>query len=248
MKRKLNTVIVDDEQNGLENISFLLQQFCPEVELVGSASNIEEAEAKITQLKPDLLFLDIQIGTRTIFELLNNLDTFQFEIIFVTAHETYAVEAFRYAAIDYLLKPISIKQLKEAVERVSYNVDTRNFKQHFTQYFEQVNDGLQQKIALSTNDGYFFTQISEIVYCEAQGSYTTVYLKDESKLMVSKNLKFFESVLTEHRFYRVHNSFLVNLNLVNQFARNGLLVLYNGAEVPVSRSRKDNVLKALQLL
>jgi len=244
---KINALIIDDEQNGIENLSILLKQYCPTVDVIGVANDLLQAKRLIEQTKPHLLFLDIQIGSNTIFEVLPEINLKNLEIVFVTAHHDYALKAFQFAAIDYLLKPIDIQKLIQAVKRVEGNLKSRNFSLHFNEFSQALTKGNPIKIALPTGDGFTFLQISNIVFCEAKGSYTEVHLQSGSKKLVSKNLKYFEKILDKHSFVRVHNSFLVNIMFVVEYVKKdgGFLILESNIQVPVSRSRKDEVLSIL---
>ena len=216
----LKTVIVDDEINGRETLSLLIKQHCPMLEIVGLASNLKEAKNLITTKKPSLVFLDIKIGTQTIFELLNKFSTIDFEIIFITAYENYAIKAIRFMAIDYLLKPVDVSQLVEAVDRAAANFKKRKGQLNF----EALMNNLQQKdsslhrIALATSDSYELVRVEEILYCVAEGSYTRFLLVNEGERFVSRHLKYYEQLLSDYDFFRPHQSCLINLKHIKKYS------------------------------
>ncbi|MEO0471498.1 MAG: LytTR family DNA-binding domain-containing protein, partial [Bacteroidota bacterium] len=201
-------------------------------------------------LKPDLVFLDIQIGSQTIFELLHKLDSLNFEIIFVSAYEHFALKAFQFMASDYLLKPIDIPKLQAAVEKASTNVNNRSIHTHLQQMMLNLQSIHQEqhKIALATLDGYELVYVRSIIYCLADGSYTHVHFNDGSKLTVSRNLKHYERMLSEYGFMRVHQSALINLRLIRKVVRasGGSLVMEDGHHVPISKSKRMELEEAIK--
>lgn len=255
MKRKVQSIIVDDEANSRENISFLLEEFCPLIQVIGEAGNIRVAEELIMEKRPELVFLDIQLGSDTAFKLLENLSEISFEIIFITAHNHYAIKAFEFMAIDYLLKPIEIPQLIRAVSNAAERIDDRSSKLSLDQLILQVNDfnRSRHKIALATSRGFEMVYINDIMYCLANGSYTKFHFKSTEPLLVSKNLKYYENILEVYGFARSHNSALVNLRYVKTIerAQGGALIMEDDQIVPVSKSvRQDleNRIKKIQRL
>lgn len=236
--------------HSIKNLTMLVKDFCPTVELVGKASTIEETEKLIKELEPDLVFLDIEIGTRTTFELLNKLEEIKFEIIFITAFEDYAIHAFKYMAIDYLLKPIDIKELIASIERTRKRLKQRNFSEHYKNYIEATiqPDSTPKKIALPTSTGYQFLEINAIICCKANGSYCEVFLEDGSTMMVSRNLKYHEKLLNEHQFFRAHHSSLINLNKVKGLNRSdgGYLEMNNGDQIYYAKAKKDQLISLLK--
>ncbi len=251
MPTKMKTILVDDEINSRETLALLLGQYCSEVEVVGTASNLNEAEALLEALKPSLVFLDIQIGTQTIFELLNRLPSIDFEIIFISAYENYAIKAIRFMAIDYLLKPINIQQLTEAVQRAYARGQQRNSQVQLEALMGnlQQRDGSQHRIALATADSYELVQVDEVLYCLAEGSYTRFILKNGEELFVSRHLKYYEQLLNEYNFYRSHQSCLLNLQHIKRVLRSdgGMVEMTDGKQLPISRNRKTNLINALRI-
>lgn len=244
----INVVIADDEARSVENLALLLQDFCPSVNLMGKASTIEDTERLIGELKPDLVFLDIQMGSRTIFELLNKLQEINFEIIFITAFENYAIQAFKYMAIDYLLKPVDIKELIASIERAKKNLKKRNFAAHYKNYISTTEREFKpQKISLPTSTGYRFLEIDSIICCIANGSYSEVIMEDGTKMMVSKNLKYHEDLLKDFQFFRVHKSSLINLRKVKSLNRTdgGFIEMNNGDQIYYSKYKRNQLIELL---
>lgn len=248
---KINALIVDDEENGRTILRKLLAEFCPRVRVLGEAANVESGIALIEETQPDLVFLDVKMPFGTGFDLLEQIGEVDFDVIFTTAHDDYAIRAIRYAAIDYLLKPIDIDELVSAVQRTIEKQQSEQPAagqiQHFLQLLQQ-QDQPPEKLALPTGDGLIFVKVADIVRCEADGAYTKVILKDGNHLLISKNLKGIESLFQAHPFFRVHHSHLVHLAFVKKYIRGkgGQVEMEDGSTVDVSVRRKDAFLKALQ--
>ena len=252
MIQKISSLIVDDEANSQENINILLEQFCPNIEVVGIASNIRTAEQQIMELQPQLVFLDIQLGSDTSFTLLKNLPQINFEIIFITAHDHYAVKAFEFMAVDYLLKPIEIAQLIRAVANAADRVSSKSIHLSLEQMMMHVEDfnRSRHKIALATVKGYEMVYISDIMYCLADGSYTHFYFREHEPLIVSKNLKFYENLLDGYGFVRSHNTVLVNLQYIKTIERiqGGALVMEDGKQLAVSKVKRQELERRIKEL
>lgn len=250
MNAKVNSIIVDDEISGIESLQLVLNALCPEVTVLGTAQTMDEAKKLILNLDLDLVFLDVQIGTQTIFQLLNDLETIDFEIIFVSAHD-HALKAIKFMAIDYLLKPINTELLKQAVDRAIFNKKNRNFYDHAKELLNSINktSNHQPKIAVPTKDGYEFVATSEILYCSAQRSYTIIHLKDNSQIVASQNLKHYEDLLMNEQFVRIHNSHLINLPYIKNISRSdgGFVKMIDNQILPISKARKEKLLLELKL-
>ncbi len=247
---KIRSIIVDDERQGVESLSHILEATCPEVTLIGTAQTLAGAEQLLRAQQPDLVFLDVQLGTQTVFQLLDRLDDISFEIIFVSAHD-HAITAIKFMAIDYLLKPIDIKALREAVNRAVYNRKNRNFYQHAQELLTSLQTGTpaDAKIAVPTQDGYEFVFTQNILYCTADRSYTILHLQDGYQLLASQILKHYEELLEESRFIRIHNSHLVNSRHIKSISRSGggYVVMNDNQQLPISKSRKEQLLTMLKL-
>ncbi len=230
----LRAIIIDDKIINADTLGLLLKQYCPMVTIIAIATEIEEACLLICQHRPNLIFLDIELYDGTGFDLLRRFKDIFFETIFTTAYDHYAVQAFREQAVDYLLKPINIILLQEAVGKAEKQV---RLKQQASS-----PPGLMtsNRISLPSQDGYIFIDIKDIVRCEASGSYTTFHLANGSKVMVSVRLKVCSSWLSPGLFSRIHHSHIVNINFVNKYikGKGGYVVLADGTEVEVSTSRK----------
>ena len=243
----LRVVIVEDEVHSREALKSLLTEFCEGVEIVGMASDVETAVASIKQTTPDLLFLDVELQTGTGFDVLDQLDEVNFEIVFTTAFEQYAVKAIKLSSLDYLLKPIDIEELQRAVEKARVKKDEDVQKQKLETLMSNLGTSGNKKICLATSDGIEFINIHDIVYCEANGSYTNFYLTNGTTILVSKNLKEYETILTDQKFMRVHNSYLINLAEVKKFVKSegGYILMKSNAQISISPKKRDEFLERM---
>ncbi|MCF6130269.1 LytTR family DNA-binding domain-containing protein [Flavobacterium sp. AS60] len=248
----LKAIIVEDEKHSRETLKNLLEEFCVDVKVIETAANVDEAVTKIAALHPDVVFLDIELQTGTGFDVLSQLRDINFEVIFTTAFEQYAIKAVKFSSLDYLLKPIDLEELQKSIEKAKKKKNQDVYKKQL----ETLMLNLKQqhpklnKICLSTADGFEFINTADILYCKAEGSYTTFILNNNSKLLVSKHLKEYESLLLEQQFMRVHNSFLINLNEVKKFVKSdgGYIIMNNNDVVSISRSKKDEFLELMNNL
>jgi two-component system LytT family response regulator len=245
----LKAILIDDEKNNLINLEQLLKAYCPMVEVVATAMNAAEGKSLLLQHHPDLVFLDIQMPEKNGFELLRELHQYDFEVIFVTAFDQYAIQAVRFAAVDYLLKPLNIEELQAAVARALAN--SRDKKKNLQ--LENLIQLLQEKkeehrIALTTMKETRFIRTSEILRCESSNNYTIFFLASGEKLTASRPIFEYEELLKEYGFIRCHQSHLVNRKYVKSWVKEdgGYLLLDNGHQVPVSRNKKEVVSWALK--
>ena len=243
MNDTLTAVIVDDEVHGIEFLRYSLEKYCPNVTLVKTFTAPLEALQEIPALKPDILFVDVEMPRMNGFELVERLQNKGIKTIFVTAYNEYALKAFRVAAVDYLLKPIDSDELKDAVKKV---LDTRESPENGIQellQFMKAQQGLK-KVSISTDKGVYFIEPEEIIYCASDGSYCELYLIDGSKLVSSKAIGEFEKLLSDKGFFRIHHSYLINVHHLRKFTKNdgGFVEMINGAELAVSRRKKDEFL------
>lgn len=245
----LKAIIVDDEQWGRENLANLISQYCPNILIIGKAKSAKEARELITQLNPDLLFLDIQMPNETGFDLLDSLSEKNFAIIFVTAHNQFAIKAIKASAIDYLLKPISIRELKEAAkkadilltERLQNQAILTNYKESLQNLISNIRnpDEEPQKISLQIGNDLKIIEVKDLSYLEADDNYTKLFI-NEDFIIVSKTLKYFESLLDKSKFFRVHKSYLININYVVEIIKddnNHYVALQNGTKILIARRR-----------
>ena len=243
----IKSIIVDDELHCLESLSLLLDEFCPEVQLLDQCSSAKKGLEAIEKFKPDLVFLDIEMPVMNGFELLEQLSAISFAIIFTTSYDQYAIKAIRFSALDYLLKPIDPKELVMAVKKIQ---EERHLPlaEQFQMLLKQIkgkNNDIN-KIAVPTAEGFELISAEQILYCEANDNYTHFFLKNKSKIIACRILKEIETQVQDFPFFvRVHHSYLVNLNEVTRYIRGegGHLIMSDGSSVNVSRSRKEALLK-----
>lgn len=239
---KITSLIVDDEANSQENIEIILRKFCPQILISGTASTLSEAEKMIKKHKPQLVFLDIQLGAENAFTLLKRMHPVNFEIIFITAYNDHAVKAFDVMAVDYLLKPIDFEPLVKAVEKAEVRIKNKEIRYSMDEVIQQVKNinRSKHKIGLATAAGYEMVYITNIAYCLANGSYTDFFFTSGEKLTVSKNLKYYENILVDYGFLRSHNTSLVNLAYVRRIDRTdgGGLLMEDGELLPVSKLKR----------
>lgn len=244
----INALIVDDEPYSCESLAVLLSRYCPEVTIVGSCHNGIEALSVIQKQSPNLVFLDVEMPKMNGFEMLEQLPSINFDLIFTTSYDQYALKAFRFSAIDYLLKPIDREELQKAVHKLVQRTQIPTTQQ-LEILFQKMNRGssVVSKIALPTMEGLQMVTIDSIISCDSDSNYTIIRMKNKEKLVVSRTLKDVEELLEDHAFARVHHSYLVNLNEVVKYVKGegGYLVMSDGATIDVSRSKKEGLLKRL---
>jgi two-component system LytT family response regulator len=249
----LNAIIVDDEPNNLDSITLLLEKNCPNVHVAGVALNAESARKLITKVNPSLVFLDIQMPNENGFQLLQSLPAISFEVIFVTAYDQYGIQAIKLSALDYLLKPVNIDDLKQAVSKAEQRQHTRQQQMLLQNLLQHVHDGKNkqpQKLGLPTAKETKLVNIPDIIRCESSNSYTTFYLSDKEKVMVSRPIKEYEELLNGYGFIRVHQSHLVNKEYIQSMLKTegNSLLLKDGSLIPVSKQKKEHLVKELNLL
>lgn len=245
--KQIRAVIIDDEVNNSNYLKGLLESHLPHVHLAGTAASVNEGIELITREQPDLVFLDIELHTSTGFDLLSRIDPIKFSVIFTTAHERYALKAIKFAALDFLLKPIDAEELVAAVGKAVKQQSENSFGKGIEVFLENLkrNDD-HKKIAVYTTNGIIVLELKNMVYCQADGPYTNIHTTT-GKVMSSKHLKEYETMLSDYHFFRVHKSYLVNLNHIVQFVRadGGSLVMSNGHKVDVSDKKKAELLNHL---
>ncbi|HYO23028.1 MAG TPA: LytTR family DNA-binding domain-containing protein [Flavisolibacter sp.] len=249
----ISAVIIDDEQNNIDNLFHLLASHCPEVAVIATATNVDEGIKVIRQYGPELVFLDIQMSDKTGFDLLKAFTHYNFEVIFITAYDQYGIQAIKFSAIDYLLKPVNTGELKEAVQKVF--LKTREKKQNrqlenLLSLLQQNQQRQEHRIALPTSGETRFVKTEQIVRCESSNAYTTFYFSDGEKLLVSKPIFEYDELLNDYGFIRCHQSHLVNKRYIKSWKKEdgGYLLLYDLTQVPVSRQKKEQVLNAITKL
>jgi two-component system LytT family response regulator len=245
----INAILIDDESTGLETLQLALEKYCPEVNIKGLYQTPQQGLEGIRKVKPDLVFLDVQMPQMSGFDVLQEASPITFEVIFVSAFGQYAIKAIKFSALDYLLKPIDIDELIHAVRKVKGKL---NNKSNLFQYQSVLNNikmnaGKIEKLAVPTTDGIDFFNTQNIIYCKADGSYTIIMLKDNQRVMVCKNLIDFENLLSESGFCRVHHSYLINLSHVQKYIKGdgGYVILTDNHHADISRRKKEEFLALL---
>ena len=244
----IKAIIVDDEPKAKAVLEEKLRQFCPQVEVVGGALDADRAYQLIVHHKPDLVFLDVTMPGESGFDLLRRFNTVDFEVIFVTGYDNYALDAIRFCAIGYVLKPIQNKELMEAVDNAQKRIEGKNANQRYLYFMQHLlNPGNHQnRIGIPFLEGLEFVSTNEIIRCEGLQKYPRVYLVDGRNLVSSYNLGEFEKLLAAYGFFAPHKSHLVNLSFVKRYTKDGNLVMTDGSSVPVARRRKPDFLEQLK--
>ena len=246
----INAIIIDDERHSCDALKMLLDKCCSQqVQLTAICYSGEEGIKTIKELKPQLVFLDIEMPFMNGFQMLEQLPVINFEIIFTTSYDQYAITAFKFSALDYLLKPVDREELNKAVQKVSKKISPP-VAQQLEILLQKINQPAItiQRIALPTMQGLEFVPVDSIISCSSNNNYTEFFLADKKRVLVSRTLKEVEDMLADHSFLRVHNSHVVNLNAIIRYVKGegGYLVMTDGSNVDVSRSRKELLLQKLQ--
>lgn len=248
---KIKTIVVDDEPRGLSSLKKLLEFNCPELEITASCSSADEAKEKIEKLRPQLVFLDIAMPEKTGFDLLNELGKIDFEIIFVTAHNDFVLQAFRFSAVDYLLKPVEDNLLAEAVKRAVKKIEEKSAGGNLETLIYNLKNsegGQKLKMCIPSLKGFQVVKLSEIIYCEASSNYTNFHFTGRPLICASKPIHEYETLLDDAGFIRIHKSFLINVEHVKEYQRGegGHIVLSNGDVVEVSRRKKEQLIAKMK--
>jgi two-component system LytT family response regulator len=245
----IRTVLIDDEIDSIKVLQRLLDAYCPEVMVVGKADGVETALHAIQTTRPDLVILDIEMTHGNAFDLLNQLQPIEFQVIFVTAFDNYAIRAFKYSAVDYLLKPVDIDELRGAVDRVTRKVQGKSFVDQMETLLYNVETFqlTQQKMAVPTLTGLVFIPIKDIMRFEAKGSYTSIYLTNGEEIIATRNIKEYEDLLPDAIFCRVHNSHIINLHKIQKYhkGRGGYIIMEDGSNIEVASRRREEFLRRL---
>ncbi|CAM1357676.1 MULTISPECIES: LytR/AlgR family response regulator transcription factor [Tenacibaculum] len=247
---KLTAILIDDISSALEMLQNDLELKHPEIEIIGTAKSVVEASKLLRKKQPDILFLDIMLGDGTGFDILEIHPNLTSKVIFVTASDEYAIKAFKFAAIDYVLKPYSTDDLTNAIEKAKLQIIPN--KEQLTVLQESISHPNQRpkKISLHSSDKIIVVNLDDIMHCKSDNNYTEFYMADHQKILVGKTLKYFSDILKEYGFIRVHQSHLINLQYVKEFIKSdgGYIVLQNNKTVPVSVRKRTEVIEALQKL
>lgn len=243
----IKAIIIDDEKNSREVIAEILKECFDEIKIVAQTGDVKSSIKEIKNHKPNLLFLDIDLPDGTGFDILKNVEYSNIKVIFITAHQEYAIEAIKFSAFDYILKPFNSGELIKTVQRVLDEQTAKNNTLRFEAILSNFGNSLPElkKIVLKTSDRIYLVNVKDIIRCEAENNYTNFHLSNGNKIMVSKTIKTYETLLAEHEFLRVHQSHLVNLNYIQHFDKpdGGLLVLSDNSTIPVSHQKKVQLLE-----
>jgi two-component system LytT family response regulator len=242
----LKAIIIDDEPDCVKLLSLQLKMYCPQIQVLRECTDSEEGLRMIKELNPDIVFLDIEMPVMNGFQLLEKIGSIQFSLVFVTAYDQFAVKAFRYSALDYLLKPIDGKDLKAAVEKAQLRQWPQ--PQQLSLLKNQLQDNqtvLPNKIALPYQNGVTFTEIKQVIYCESDNNYTRIHTTDGNVYTVAKTLGDIQEILEERNFVRIHRQFLINLDHITKYVRGegNYVIMSNSKTIPVARNQKDKLVE-----
>ncbi|MBK7763471.1 MAG: response regulator transcription factor [Bacteroidetes bacterium] len=249
----MRVIIVDDEITSSQVLEELIKHYLPQLEVIAICNKPSDAVSKISVLKPDIVFMDIELPGMSGFDILEKIPNINFEVIFTTAHTKYGIKAIQFSAIDYLLKPINVEELKIAIQRVEEHRAFSNPLEKIKNLFENVQLMKQNhpfnRVAFPTSDGLKFIHLDHILRCMASNNYTYIFLTNNDKILISKSLKDIENILPESGFCRIHNSHLVNLKYISKFIKGDVntLVMNDNTELEVSRRKKEELVKILNL-
>jgi len=252
MNDVIHSIIIDDEQKDRENLRMLLDAYCPKVKVIGEANDRSSILNILSIMRPDLVFMDIQLGAISVFDVLNELDAIDFKIVFVTAYDKYAIQGYQYDAIDYLLKPLDPKRLVKVVDKTFKLKDRLKSKESVIGDFKELYARVMEtpKISITDTKGVHRVKTKDILYCVSDGNYTTFRMLNETEIVVSKNLKHFESKLKEYNFLRIHKSYLVNIDHIDFLIKEqgGSVIMKNGKSLPISRNCKKALYEKMNIL
>jgi len=253
---RITALLIDDDANLRNGMRSLLKRYAPEIMIIGEADNVKSGIEAMENLQPQVVFLDIQLGDGTGFDILEDIAQKRGKstshIVFITAHEQYAVKAFRFSALDFLLKPVDPEELEKVIVKIK-NVLTKNDNYaHIDLLLENIRKKVDnfKRIALSTSNGIHLFEISDIIRCESEDNYTKFYIKNNKPILISKTLKEYEEMLTEHGFERIHQSHLINLSYLKSYIKKdgGYVVMADNSNLPISQRKKERLQEVLKNL
>lgn len=244
---KIRAIIIEDEPEAKYMLQALIEKYCPEVQIIGEASNLKKGVALIEQLLPDLVFLDIEMPGERGIHLFQYFDKIDFEVIFTTAYDQYAINAIRLSALDYLLKPIGLEELQTAIKQFKKKQNNKQLYKSLYQQLSNQSTVIPKRIALPSKNSFLFLDIDEIMYCQADGSYTTFITDEGKKHVVAKPMKDYADLLQDLGFVRVHRSAIINLKYVEELIRTRpqSVVMRNGTQITIAQSRKEYLMNKL---
>ncbi len=244
----IRVILVDDELTAIKSLKWEIEHFCSDIEVVDCFTDPIEAISAINYIKPDCVFLDIEMPEMDGFQLLNELKYKDFDLIITTAYDSYALKAFKESAIDYLLKPVDSDDLIKAVSKIKVNKNQNVLGRELQGVLQNLSlENTTHKIAIPLAGKTLFVYPDDIIYCKSDGNYTTIYFKDSTKEMLSKKIKEVEHIINNSSFFRVHNSYVVNTNYIKEYIKSDgqYLILENGVSIPIARSKKNALLNIL---
>jgi len=252
----ITAILVDDDSNLREGMKALLSRYAPEIKILGEAENVSDAVSVIDGLNPQVVFLDIQLADGTGFDILEKLTEkngkIASQVVFITAHEQYAIKAFRFSALDFLLKPVDPEELQKVIEKIKNTIKKDDTFSHIDLLLENIRKKVDnfKRIALSTSDGIHLFEVSDIIRCESTDNYTTFHIRNSKPILISKTLKEYEELLAEHGFERVHQSHLINLNYLKSYIKKdgGYVIMSDNSNLPVSQRKKDRLQELIKNL
>ncbi|WP_339836566.1 LytTR family DNA-binding domain-containing protein [uncultured Flavobacterium sp.] len=252
----IKAILIDDDQNLREGMKGLLERFAPNIEIIGEADSVATGFEAMDTLKPQVVFLDIQLNDGTGFDILEQLaaknGNIKSNIVFITAHEQYAIKAFRFSALDFLLKPVDPDELQKVIVKIESVLEKTNDYAHIDLLLENIRKKVDnfKRIALSTSDGIHLFDVSDIIRCENEDNYTKFYIKNSKPVMISKTLKEYEELLTEHGFERIHQSHLINLNYLKSYIKKdgGYVIMADESHLPISQRKRERLQEILKTI
>lgn len=244
----IRTILIDDENNALEVLEILLKKYCPNVEILEKCNGGKAGIDAIEKHQPDLVFLDIEMPHINGFDVLTATKNYKYKVIFTTAYNQFAIKAFKFSAIDYLLKPIDFEELKEAVNKISASENHTTFEENLQKLMSQLQKPKEKRIALPVNNSLQFFDFDEIIRIESESNYSHIFLIDKRKITLTKTLKEVEEKFLGQDFFRVHQSHLINLNHIDKIYKgeNAYLVMKDETQISISRHRKDEFLDLIK--
>lgn len=251
----ITALLIDDDSNLRNGMKSLLARYAPEIRIIGEADSVETGVKIVLQNQPQVVFLDIHLGDGSGFDLLeevNQRGKLNSQIVFITAHEQYAIKAFRFSALDFLLKPVDPEELQKVIEKLQHVIDKNDSVAHIDLLLENIRKKVDnfKRIALSNSDGIHLFEVSDIIRCESEDNYTKFYIKNSKPILISKTLKEYEELLTEHGFERIHQSHLINLAYLKSYIKKdgGYVIMADNANLPISQRKKERLQELLKTL
>jgi two-component system, LytTR family, response regulator len=252
----ITAVLIDDDKHLREGLKALLQRYTNEINIIGEAENVKSGVETLERLQPQVLFLDIHLSDGTGFDILEQLaknkGKTSTHIVFITAHEQYALKAFKFSALDFILKPVDPEELQNTIAKIKEAVGKSTSFEHIDLLLENIRKKVDnfKRIALSTSDGIHLFEVSDIIRCEAKGNYTEFFIKNHKPLLISRTLKEFEEMLTEHGFERIHQSHLINLSYLKSYIKSdgGYVIMADNSNIPLAQSKREKLQELIKAL